>query len=231
MHPDRLACLLPTKPELQAQNYPFCVTELQTQNYLFCVIVAGGRLRVSDWINRLRPAQRPATNYPQPLPRTGRFEFVVTCLGLSLVLLAGLASCARPIASPSEALPGSEQEVLRAEHAWVNSTIRKDADAFASFMHDGWVGLSEGRLIQKAEWTNSIRAQTVRRDSVQLSNLKVRFPSRDVAVVTGSFVTRSRTGTGPREFVTAGTYMNNWVRIGGRWQIVSSAFATILKSP
>ena len=149
----------------------------------------------------------------------------------SLVLLACMASCAPSVRSPSVAPPGSEQEVLRAEHAWVNSTTRKDADAFASFMHDGWVGLAEGRLITKAEWTNSIRAQTVRRDSVQLSNLKVRFPARDVAVVTGSFVTRSRTGTGPREFVTMGTYMNNWVRIGGRWQLVASGFATILKSP
>lgn len=158
-------------------------------------------------------------------------QFVVTCLRLSLVLLTGLASCAPSVRSPSVPLPGSEQEVLRAEHAWVNSTIRKDADAFASFMHDGWVGLTEGRLIQKAEWTNSIRAQTARRDSVQLSNLKVRFPAHDFAVVTGSFVTRSRTGTGSREFVTIGTYMNNWARIGGRWQIVSSGFMTMLKSP
>ena len=146
-------------------------------------------------------------------------------------LLLIVAGC---MIGPSQAAiytADAEQEVLSAERAWVNTTIRKDADAFASFMHDSWVGLSEGRLIQKAEWTNSIRAQQTRRDSVQLSNLKVRFPARDVAVVTGSFVTRSRTGTGPREHVTAGTYMNTWARIGERWQIVSSGFTTILKSP
>lgn len=143
-----------------------------------------------------------------------------------------VAACAGSVPAPSAAPErGAEQEVLRAEHAWVNSTIRKDADAFASYMHDSWVGISEGRLITRAEWTNSIRTHTLRRDSVQLSDLRVRFPSRDVAVVTGSFVTRSRTGTGSRVFVTTGTYMNTWVRIGGRWLIVSSGFATILKSP
>ena len=150
----------------------------------------------------------------------------------ALALIVVIVACTRAIPTSSGAPErGAEQEVLRAEHAWVSSTNQKDADAFAGYLHDSWVGISEGRLITKAEWTNSIRTHTLRRDSVQLSNLKIRFPARDVAVVTGSFVTRSRTGTGPREFVTMGTYVNTWVRIGGRWLIVSSGFATILKSP
>lgn len=148
-----------------------------------------------------------------------------------LVLVALLASCKTGPSPAAIQSVSAEQEVLSSEHAWVNSTTRKDADTFASFMHDSWIGLTEGRLVTKAEWTNSIRAHTNRRDSVQLSNLKVRFPARDVAVVTGSFMTSSRIGTATREHVTLGTYMNTWHRIGARWQLVSSGFTTILKSP
>jgi ketosteroid isomerase-like protein len=124
----------------------------------------------------------------------------------------------------------AEQEVLSAEQAWVDATVRKDADTFASLMDDSWVGFVEGRLVEKSEWRNSIRAHTARRDSVQTSNVKVRFPTRDIAVVSADFVTRSRTGTGPRVQVTMGHYMNTWKRIGERWQLVSSGFSTQPKS-
>src|SRR5688572_20277942 len=77
----------------------------------------------------------------------------------------------------------AEQEVLSAEQAWVDATVRKDTDTFASLMDDSWVGFVEGRLVEKSEWRNSIRAHTTRRDSVQTSNVKVRFPTRDIAVV------------------------------------------------
>lgn len=30
--------------------------------------------------------------------------------------------------------------------------MRQDADAFASFVDDGWVGLVDGKLIEKAQW-------------------------------------------------------------------------------
>jgi ketosteroid isomerase-like protein len=126
---------------------------------------------------------------------------------------------------------GAEQEVLSAEQAWVDATVRKDADTFASLMHDNWVGFVGGRVVEKSEWKNSIRAQTARRDSVQTSNVKVRFPTRDVAIVSADFVTRSRTGTGPRVQVTMGYYTNTWTLVGSRWQLVSSAFSTLLKSP
>ena len=153
-------------------------------------------------------------------------KYVNVCVALLL-----LGACR--IGPPQSAIytAGAEQEVLSAEQAWMDASVRKDADAFASFMHDTWVGFEEGRLIEKAEWKKSIRAHTARRDSVQASNVKIRFPTRDVAVVTAGFVTRSRTGTGPRVQVTTGQYMNTWALIGGKWQLVSSGFSTILKSP
>ena len=147
-----------------------------------------------------------------------------------VTLLVVLASCQspRPQSAVYSANP-KDDDVLNAEHAWVKATMRQDANEFASFMDDAWVGLVDGKLITKAQWTNEIRAGTSRRDSVQLSNLRVRFPSRDVAVVTGGFVNRAMTGT--REQITAGTYVNTWTRIDGRWKLVSSGYSTMLKSP
>jgi hypothetical protein len=51
----------------------------------------------------------------------------------------------------------------------------------------------------------------------------------DVAVVTGNYMSRVKAGTTERSNI--GTYLDTWARIGGRWQLVSSAFGTILKSP
>ena len=147
-----------------------------------------------------------------------------------LVLLLVVVSCQSP--RPQSAIHSAnpkDDELLNAEHAWVNATMRQNANEFARFLDDSWVGLVDGNLITKAQWTNEIRAGTSRRDSVQLSNLRVRFPSRDVGVVTGGFVNRAKTGT--REQITAGTYVNTWARIDGKWKIVSSGYSTILKSP
>jgi hypothetical protein len=149
---------------------------------------------------------------------------------IKVVLLVVIGACKTGPSQAAIYAAGAEQEVVSAEQAWVSSTVRKDADAFASLMHDNWIGYVEGRLIEKSEWTNSIRKQTERLDSVQVSNRKVRFPARDVAVVTGSFVTRSRIRPGFKEHVTTGTYVNNWVRTGAGWQLVSGAFKTILSS-
>src|SRR3990170_2846619 len=104
-------------------------------------------------------------------------KYMMPCLVFAL-----LAGCR--IGPPQSAIyaAGAEQEVLGAEQAWMDATVRKDADAFASFMHDSLVGFEEGRLISKEEWAKSIRAHTARRDSVQASNVKVLFPTRDVAV-------------------------------------------------
>jgi hypothetical protein len=118
---------------------------------------------------------------------------------------------------------------LRSEREWINATARQDADAFASYLDDKWVGLTDGRLLEKAAWVNSIRAAKKQEESVELANLKVRFSHPEVAVVTGDFIHRSKLGT--RDKITTGKYIDTWVRIGGRWQLVSSGFATILKSP
>lgn len=146
----------------------------------------------------------------------------------SFGLLVLLAACRTGAPASATHSANAEQEVLRAERDWVNATARQDADAFASHLDDKWVGLTDGRLLEKAAWVNSIRAAKKQDETMELANLKVRFSHPDVAVVTGDFMHKTKLGT--RDKITAGKYIDTWVRIGGRWQLVSSGFATILKS-
>lgn len=147
----------------------------------------------------------------------------VTSRRLAAAVVPLLAACRT--AGPGSSSPRTaEQEVLAAERDWVNVTLKQDADAFASFLHDEWVGLSDdGTWIEKAPWTRSIRTRTTHYDAVKISNLVVRFPRPDVSVVTGDFMQKGVSGA--RDNSMVGRYVDTWARIGGRWQLVSSGFA------
>lgn len=117
-----------------------------------------------------------------------------------------------------------EQMIRSAEQQWVDVTLKGDADAFSSFLDDQYVALrSSAQFVDKATWARGIRAATTHYDAVELHDLTVRFPTPDVAVVTGSF---SQTGVTDGSSNTGrGSYINTWVRINGKWQVVSSGFA------
>lgn len=144
----------------------------------------------------------------------------------TLFLAVALFSPAHSQQAPQNPLARAqaEKEVLDAEHEWVRVTLQGDADAFASFLADDYVELgSSGRFVDKATWTAGIRAGTTHYEAVELRDLKVRFPRPDVAVVTGSF---SQTAVaGGKDNSHDGVYINTWVRMDGRWRIVSSGFA------
>ena len=129
--------------------------------------------------------------------------------------LAPFDSAARAIA---------EREVLAAEHEWVRVALVGDADAFASFLADPYVELNpDGSFVDKTTWTEGIRSGRSHYESVDLRNLRVRFPTPDVAVVTGAYTQKAiRYG---KDNSDSGVYVNTWVRMRGRWVVVSSGFA------
>ena len=135
-----------------------------------------------------------------------------------------IAGC-RTLGSPAQLNSAAdEQYIRRAEQEWVDVTLKSDADAFASFLNDKYVALtSSGRYNEKAGWAARIRSGVTHYDAVELKDLKVRFPTPDIAVVTGAFtqtgVTEGRSNSG------AGFYINTWARVNGKWELVSSGFA------
>ena len=142
---------------------------------------------------------------------------IVVAAFLTLILVACHPNTVSTTVTP-------EQEVLAAENGWIDVTLKGDADLFASYMSDQWIGLTHrGTYLEKAPWTANIRAGTTHYDSVVLSNQRVRFPRNDVAVTTGDYMQKGRTASGDNS--VEGRYVETWVRTGGRWQVVSSGFA------
>ena len=140
------------------------------------------------------------------------------------VLLLAIAACK----TAPRYTGNGEQEVLNAEHEWANVMLRQDADAFASFLDNDYVALSDdGTLIRKPGWTRAVRNKIRHHEAVELSNLVVRFPRSDVAVVTGDYMQKGATGT--RDDNAFGRYINTWVRKHDQWQLASSAFAPLPK--
>ena len=143
-----------------------------------------------------------------------------------LVLVGGCRTAMPPAATYSA---NAEAEVLKAEREWANAMAGQLADVFAGYLDDGWVGFDDGKVLDKVSWANAIRAEKKETKTLQLANLKVRFPRPDVAVVTAGY--RHTAPFGTKEKIDVGLYINTWVRKAGRWQLVSSAFTTLLKSP
>jgi mannose-6-phosphate isomerase-like protein (cupin superfamily)/ketosteroid isomerase-like protein len=115
-----------------------------------------------------------------------------------------------------------EQEVLAAEQEWVDVTLAGDVDKFAAFMGDEYVALiKNGETFDKATWVADLRSARVKYEYVRLTNLVVRVYG-NTAVVRGEFAQKA-TGNHP---TTSGRYVDTWVRRGGRWRVVASAFSS-----
>ena len=140
-------------------------------------------------------------------------------IGPILVLL-GCTTTNSPQAVNSDA-----EAVLRAEHEWVEVTLKGDVDAFASYLADDYHALLTGaRVRDKETWVSGLRAGTTTYQSVELSNLRVQLYG-DTAVVFGDYTQRATSGG--RDNSATGKYVNTWIKRNGRWQVVASAFSRV----
>ena len=135
-----------------------------------------------------------------------------------------LTSCQSLGSDPSTSRRNAEDLIRFAEQDWVDVTLKGDASAFSAYLADTYVALgSAGMFRDKATWTERIRQGTTRYDEVVLRDMVVRFPSPDIAVVTGSY---SQKGVAEgKDNSAAGLYINTWARLNGKWKLVSSGFA------
>jgi ketosteroid isomerase-like protein len=140
--------------------------------------------------------------------------------------------CALSTSPVQSAMKSSDEaQVIAAEHAWIDATLAGNADAMAGYMSDDYVELSlvQGTparrvhwdVVRKASWVDSIRSKREKYESVKISDIHV-YLHGEVATV-AAYYTQKGVDSGKRiDF--SGTYVNTWVKKGGRWVIVSSAF-------
>ena len=144
-----------------------------------------------------------------------------------IVTVALLASCITVSTSSSttHAQEDAEQALIAMEHKWIDATVKGDADAFASFMADGYVAVvANARIRSKAEWVEGVRSGGLKYESVDLHNLKVRQYG-DTAVVTGEYTQKATSGG--QDYGARGAYATTWLKRRGRWQAIASGFSRV----
>ena len=140
---------------------------------------------------------------------------VATVVSGAIVLLGG--------SSASRAQGSAEAELVALEHAWIDATLKRDANAFAAFMADGYVAVvANAQLRTKSEWVDRVRSGSLSYDAVSLRNLKVRRYD-DTAVVTGEYA-QTATLDG-QDYSARGVYATTWLKRDGRWQAIASGFS------
>lgn len=120
-------------------------------------------------------------------------------------------------------------EIQRAHRAWIDAAIHRDVTSFGSYMADGYVALiSNGRTLDKPAWVAAISSGASRFESVELRDVRIRLHG-ETAVLTAGY-TQVATSNGSQNN-TSGVEMDTWVRHGGRWLVVSSAWSGIPTAP
>ncbi len=113
--------------------------------------------------------------------------------------------------------------LVDAEHAWVKAAISGDADAFGRFMADEYVAQGpKGGLLTKSAWVQSMREGRSKFQAVNFCNMVVRV-NGDAAVVTADYAQIA--SSDGKDTSGKGSEMDFWVKRGGRWLVVGSAFA------
>jgi uncharacterized protein (TIGR02246 family) len=135
-----------------------------------------------------------------------------------------LLSSVTGLRAQNPAPASAEQEVIAAEHGWVDAALAHDANAFAAYVADEYVELVPGaRTVDKETWVKHIRSGNTKYESVEIHNLVVHVYG-NTAVVIGDF-SQKATSAGKDRSAT-GKYVNTWVKRDNRWQVVASGFST-----
>lgn len=153
----------------------------------------------------------------------------MVCLRRLMALLICAAACGP---NSRAVMPGgaSEQEILDAEQGWVKAMLKGDAEALASYLSDDFTEISSsGRLTSKAALTAALRSGASRYEELEIHDLHVRFPRPDVAVVTAAYSEKAVSREKRND--QTGVYVNTWIRIGNRWQVVSAGVARTSPPP
>lgn len=136
-------------------------------------------------------------------------------------------SIAQPASTTKVAGPvATESQIVELEHQWVNAALKGNAEAFAEFMADDYIAVSNGRMRDKRAWVEAVRSGSRTYQSVDLRNLRVRVYG-DTAVVSGEYAQKGLT-EGQQDSAT-GVYVTTWLKRHGRWQAIASGFSRVPK--
>lgn len=155
---------------------------------------------------------------------SSRRMLVAAAIGSALTV-APMASSAQPVAQTSGAVSAPanravETEIMRLEMARIDALVKRDFPALERYMATDSIHIeSSGKLTTFAEFMESYRADTGTFTTFAIDKSEVRL-NGDIAVVTGTYHNRIRTGGKLRPTKIA-RFTRVWVRRDGEWKMWS----------
>lgn len=143
----------------------------------------------------------------------------------SAMTAAPMATSAEPVAPTSDAASAQanravESEIMRLEVARIDALVKRDFPALERYMATDSIHIeSSGKLTTFAEFMKSYRADTGTFTTFAIDDSQVRL-NGDIAVVTGTYHNRIRTG-GKLQPTKIARFTRVWIRRDGEWKMWS----------
>src|SRR6266481_995505 len=141
---------------------------------------------------------------------------------LILCLFTGLAI---PLAAQQRAHTAAS--IRKLEEKWTESYKKRQIDILSSLLAEDFViTVEDGNTYSKSGYISHSADPSVQVDIAEITDLRVRMHG-NTAVVTGAYHERGRSNGKPYEYRDRLTDV--WMKIGNKWQVMSSHYSVPLK--
>jgi ketosteroid isomerase-like protein len=146
------------------------------------------------------------------------------CVGSTLIL--GLLACLTlPLAAQDKSDAASA--IRKLEEKWTESYKKRQIDILSSLLAEDFViTVEDGNTYSKSGYITHSADPSVQVDVAELSDLKVRMHG-NTAVVTGAYHEKGKSNGKPYEYHDRLTDV--WMKVGSKWQVISSHYSVPLK--
>ena len=149
---------------------------------------------------------------------------VLVCAALPLAAQPMEANKSSPVAKPA-ATAGVQQTLKDRFHEYTEALTKRDLAALDKIWAEGYTFTNgRGEFLTKKERMENIKSGATQLDSIRREDEEIRVFG-DTAVVTGRVVLKviysGKESSGPYRFI------NVWVKMQGRWQIVANQITPI----
>jgi ketosteroid isomerase-like protein len=117
--------------------------------------------------------------------------------------------------------------IRKLEEKWTESYKKRQIEILSSLLAEDFViTVEDGNTYSKSGYITHTADSSVQVDIAEISDLKVRMHG-NTAVVTGAYHERGKSNGKPYEYLDRLTDV--WMKVGNRWQVVSSHYSVPLK--
>jgi len=149
------------------------------------------------------------------------------CIRRVSTLIFCVLFCLTLRASAQEA-DGAAAQVRRLEEKWTAAYRVRDINILSNLLTEDFViTVEDGATYSKTGYITHSADSTVQVDVAELSDLRVRVRSGNVAVVTGAYHEKGLSNHKPYEYRDRLTDV--WVRVGNEWRVLASHYSVPLK--